>query len=92
MNRLKYIHVNQHIIKSNLKHGKSDPVFTIKIGRSGKAIKAHSVSTEGQCLFNYGGNGKPILPCGARVVVVTYVVVAIENEEHKSQEIAWHIS
>ena len=92
MERLKYIHVNQHIIKSNLKHNKNDPGFTIKVGRSGKAIKAHSGSTEGQCLFNYSGNGTPFLPCGARVVAATYGVVAIENEEHKSQEIAWHTS
>jgi len=92
MEELKYIHVNQHIIKSNLKHNKNDPVFTIKIGRSGKSIKAHSVSTEGQCLFNYSGNGTPFLPCGARVVAATYGVVLIENSEHKSQEIAWHTS
>ena len=28
----KYIHVNQHKIRSNLKHGKNEPVITIKQG------------------------------------------------------------
>ena len=28
------IHVNQHVIKANAKHGKCDPVFTVKQGKS----------------------------------------------------------
>ena len=85
--KLKFIHVNQHIIKSNLKHGKNDPVFTIKVGRSGKAIKAFSVSTERQCLFSYGGNEKPLLPCGARVVASTYGSLVIENFRNEMETI-----
>ena len=88
MAKLKFIHVNQHIIKSNLKHGKNEPVFTIKVGRSGKAIKAFSVTTERQCLFNYGGNGKPLLPCGARVVASTYGSLLIENFRNEMEKIA----
>ena len=83
--KLKFIHVNQHIIKSNLKHGENKPVFTIKVGRSGKAIKAYSVSTERQCLFSYGGNEKPLLPCGARVVASTYGSLTIENKNNKME-------
>ena len=30
----KYIHVNQHKIRSNLKHGTNEPVITIKEGRT----------------------------------------------------------
>ena len=87
MAKLKFIHVNQHIIKSNLKHDQNDPVFTIKVGRSGKAIKAFSVSTERQCLFSYGGNEKPLLPCGARVVASTYGSLTIENKDNKMEVI-----
>ena len=79
---IKRIHVNQHVIRSNLKNGQNEPVFTIKVGRSGKAIKAFSVSTERQCLFNYGGNEKPLLPCGARVVASTYGPITIENKDN----------
>ena len=85
MAKLKFIHVNQHIIKSNLKHDQNDPVFTIKVGRSGKAIKAFSVSTERQCLFSYGGNEKPLLSCGARVVASTYGAITIENKDNKME-------
>jgi len=87
MTKLKFIHVNQHIIKSNLKHGKNEPVFTIKVGRSGKAIRAFSVSTERQCLFSYGGNEKPLLPCGARVVASTYGSLVIENFRNEMETI-----
>ena len=87
MAKLKFIHVNQHIIKSNLKHDQNEPVFTIKVGRSGKAIRAYSVSTERQCLFNYGGNGKPLLSCGARVVASTYGAITIENKDNKMETI-----
>ena len=87
MTKLKFIHVNQHIIKSNLKHGKNEPVFTIKVGRSGKAIRAFSVSTERQCLFSYGGNDKTLLPCGARVVASTYGSLVIENFRNEMERI-----
>jgi hypothetical protein len=40
----RYIHVNQHVLKSNKKHGKCDPVLTIKTGRSGKVVRAHQVA------------------------------------------------
>ena len=83
--KLKFIHVNQHIIKSNLKHGKNEPVFTIKVGRSGKAIRAYSVSTERQCVFSYGGIEKPLLPCGARGVASTYGSLTIENKNNKME-------
>ena len=87
MAKLKFIHVDQHIIRSNLKNGQNEPVFTIKVGRSGKAIRAYSVSTERQCLFSYGGNEKPLLPCGARVVASTYGSLVIENFRNEMETI-----
>ena len=85
MAKLKYIHVNQHIIKSNLKNGENEPVFTIKVGRSGKAIRAFSVSTSKGTTFWYGENGIPILPCGARVVASTYGSLTIENKDNNME-------
>ena len=52
---MKNIHVNQHVIRANKKHGKNDPVITIKEGSK----------------IVYGGNDKPLLNCGARVVIQT---------------------
>ena len=65
----KYIHVNQHKIKANKKHGTNEPVITIKEGRTN--TYCHEVKVLGECIIRYGGNDKPILSCGARVVIET---------------------
>ena len=65
----KYIHVNQHVIKANKKNGTNDPVITIKEGR--KNTYCHRVRINGPSEVIYSGNDKTLLPCGARVAVVT---------------------
>ena len=65
----KYIHVNQHKIRSNLKHGTLFPVITIKEGR--KNTYCHEVEILGPSRVIYGKNGEKIMGCGARVVVET---------------------
>ena len=56
-----YIHVNQHKIRANKKHGTNEPVITVKQGK--KNTYCHSV----EVMVRYGGNEKPILSCGAVV-------------------------
>jgi hypothetical protein len=63
----KYIHVNQHKIRANLKHGTNEPVITIKDGR--KNTYCHEVEILGPSKVIYGEDGEKILSCGARVVV-----------------------
>lgn len=58
-----------HKIRANKKHGTNEPVITIKEGR--KNTYCHEVDILGPSRVRYGGNDKPILPCGARVVVET---------------------
>ena len=65
----KFIHVNQGKIRSNLKHGTNDPVITIKEGV--KDTYCHEVDIKGPSKIKYGGNDKPLLACGARVVIET---------------------
>lgn len=65
----KYIHVNQHIIRSNKKSGENNHVITIKEGR--KNTYCSRVRILGPSEVIYSGNDKPLLPCGARVAVVT---------------------
>lgn len=65
----KYIHVNQHVIRANKKNGKDDPVITIKQGS--KNTYCHEVEIKGPSRVMYGGNDKPLLNCGARVVIET---------------------
>lgn len=65
----KYIHVNQHKIRSNKKNGANEPVITIKQGSSN--VYCHQVAILGPSKVVYGGNDKPLLSCGARVVIET---------------------
>ena len=59
----KYIHVNQHRIRSNSKHNKNEPVLTVKTYKSNDY--GHEVEIAGPCKVVYRPN-KP-LSCGARV-------------------------
>lgn len=70
-----YIHVNQHVIRSNKKNGTNDPVITVKQGT--KNTYCHEVKLSGPSRVIYGGNEKPLLNCGARVVIETYFNVDI---------------
>ena len=70
-----YIHVNQHKIRANKKHGTNEPVITVKQGK--KNTYCHSVEVMGPSIVRYGWNEKPILSCGARVVIETESEVRI---------------
>jgi len=72
---LKRIHVNMHKIRANKKHGTNEPVITVKEGR--KNTYGHEVEILGPSKVIYGGNDKPILPCGARVVIETHSDIII---------------
>ena len=73
----KYIHVNQHKIRANKKHGTYEPVITIKEGRSN--TYCHAVEILRPSKIMYGGNEKPILSCGARVVIMTEADIKIKE-------------
>lgn len=64
-----YIHVNQHKIRSNKKNGTNEPVITVKKGKNNTYCS--EVKILGPSVITYGGNDKPLLACGARVVVST---------------------
>jgi hypothetical protein len=65
----KYIHVNQHKIRSNKKNNTLEHVITIKEGK--KNTYCSEVEILGPSRIVYGGNEKPLLFCGARVVIET---------------------
>jgi len=75
MPRTTRIHVNQHIIRRNAKTGESEPVLTVKQGRSN--IYAHSVQILGPSRVVYSPC-KP-LSCGARVWIETQSEVVITD-------------
>ena len=70
-----YIHVNQHIIRSNKKNNKNEPVITVKSGKEN--IYCNEVEILGNSKIIYGGNDKPLLKCGARVIIETESEVKI---------------
>lgn len=66
------IHVNQHNIRSNKTKGTELPVITIKHGK--KNTYCNEVEILGPSRIVYGSAGcdaKPLLGCGARVVIET---------------------
>lgn len=67
------IHVNQHVIRRNLKTGDRDPVLTVKNGRTN--VYATRVEVLGPCVIVYSPD-KP-LSCGARVWIETAAPVRL---------------
>jgi hypothetical protein len=67
------IHVNQHTIKANRKHGRDDPVLSVK--RGGTNTYAHEVAVTGPSRIVYRPD-RP-LSCGARCWVETESEVLI---------------
>jgi len=72
------IHVNQHNIRSNKTKGTDLPVITIKQGKTN--TYCNEVEILGPSRIVYGGcDSKPILSCGARVVIETESEIKIIN-------------
>ena len=75
--KLKRIHINQHKIRSNKKHGLNEPVITVKTSASN--TYAHSVDIKGPSKIVYSPD-KP-LSCGAKVWVETRSEVVIYDKQ-----------
>ena len=73
--RLKRIHINQHKIRSNKKHGTNEPVITIKSSVANNY--AHEVQIMGGSRVIYSPD-KP-LSCGAKVWIETYNPVILDK-------------
>lgn len=67
------IHVNQHVVKANAKHGTNAPVLTVKTYKSNDY--AYEVDIQGPCRIVYRPDSP--LSCGARVWVETQSEVVI---------------
>lgn len=65
-----YIHVNRNTIFANAKHRRDNPVVRFQKGKYGKQTYAHEVEITGPSRVIYSPH-KPILPCGARLVIAT---------------------
>ncbi len=75
----KVIHINQHVIKHNRKHGTNKPAITVKTYKSNDYC--HEVEVDGPCKVVYSPN-KP-LGCGAHVWISTKASVRLYNSKGK---------
>ena len=72
---IKRIHVNQHIIKSNRKHGKNDAVLTIKTTKNN--IKANHIMIGENVRLCYAPESP--LACGATIWIETTEEINIQE-------------
>ena len=76
------IHINQHVIKSNRKHGRTDPVITAQNSRGN--VYGHTVKVTGECEVVYRPD-KP-LSCGAHVWIQTTGTVEVDGKAINKKE------
>ena len=67
----KYIHINQHHIRSNKSKNTELPVITIKEGRTNTYCNEMEILGPSKLVYCGEGDVKPLLSCGARVVLQT---------------------
>jgi len=78
----KVIHINMHKIRANHKHGKRDPVITVKTYKSNDY--GHEVYVDGPCKIVYRPDDP--LSCGARVWLETDAKIEVSNFETQGSE------
>lgn len=66
-----YIHVNQNNIRSNKSKGTDFPVITVKKGKSNTYCNEVEILGPSRIIYSGSGDSKPVLSCGARVVIET---------------------
>jgi hypothetical protein len=70
MPKLAYISVNKQTIARNARKGTADAAIAVRFGRSGKPTYVNRLTVNGPCELIYDPM-RPILKCGARLVLVT---------------------
>lgn len=71
------IHVNQHNVRSNKSKGTNLPVITVKQGRKNTYCNEVEILGPSRVVYCGTGDQKPLLSCGARVVIETEAEVRI---------------
>lgn len=77
MGRKKKIHVNMHIIRKNRETGASDHPITVKVGKENHY--GSQIFIGGSSWLRYSPQ-KPLLPCGARLILECSCQVVIDGE------------
>jgi hypothetical protein len=69
------IHVNQHVVKSNIKTGAREPVLTVKTYKTNTYANEVEIKGDSKVVYSHD---KP-LSCGARVWIETEAEVIIKE-------------
>jgi len=73
----KKIHINQHVIRSNKKLNKEDPVITVKTSKTNDYAKEVEILGKSKIIYS---PDKP-LSCGAKVWIETEASVVLDNRK-----------
>ena len=71
------IHVNQHVIKKNVKEGTNDPVLTVKTYKSNTYAHEVLIKKDGEVIAKVVYSADKPLSCGARVWIETEAEVEV---------------
>jgi hypothetical protein len=74
--RIKRLHINKHIIARNTKKGEDTPPITVKVGKENHRCSEAKIL--GPSKLVYSAN-KPLLSCGARLVLMTTADVVLDD-------------
>lgn len=74
-----YTHINRNIIDQNRKHGTSEPAVRFQQGKYGKPTYALEVELPPGSRVQYKPSGEPLLPCGARLVIISEEAPKVVN-------------
>ena len=76
------IHVNQHVIKKNRKHGTTEPVLTCKTYKSNEyGMRANILGDQGEVIGSFIYSPDKPLSCGAHVWFETTNNVEVINDK-----------
>lgn len=71
------IHVNQHVIKKNVKEGTNDPVLTVKTYKDNRYAHQVLIKKDGEVVAKVVYSADKPLSCGARVWIETQAEVEV---------------
>lgn len=73
-----YISINKQVVAQNSRRGQVRPPIAVRTSKSGPAVYCHRLRIDGPSALYYTP-GRPILKCGARLVLVTESEVYVEK-------------
>jgi hypothetical protein len=81
------IHVNQHVIKSNRKHGLNNPPLTIKTYKENRKGHTARIMHDGVCVAEIVHRPEKPLSCGAVIWIESHHDVEVSLEQDGTERV-----